>query len=977
MISLTALKPSILYSEESNRVDFAGISIELVALMLKAKASGEQTVSLKSLLHRCKHLTMNNEELLRLFHVLVKSHLWSPATLFQTLLKFYILYKPSEANLVFHEALSCEDILKSEFLSSFFMENLRKAKQGNSNSGRIVHFFVNNPFVLAPCYRSLDTLKDLLAAGAPINNTPFMGTAFMRWCLDNGHHDVFLDLLKKGAPVTCLFTPKPIPSLITFVQPNPELQNTITASDCLRKLLEINPNIDLNESLTGSLLEKAMFGKDVAFAETIISRGGNPHARNAAGLNSLLTVCTLFYSDHLIQTELIELLLEKGVDLLSKSSVDDNALHLLCSNEYTSVSVLEFFLKKGFPVDEPNKLNLTPFDYAVRNENIKVMLKLMEYGSKGFDKYSDNDLIALVEENKSVELLKKMLERGFDINTRDKDGKTLVFRGANYGDLEWVKCLISHGGDINLPSRRGTTPLMMSIDLHIEVSKFLIEKGAKLFPINEVGQCAVDYLLQRDIPQLISYIATLYLDLELLQSHSPFILTETGLSEFALTVEDAIGTPKCPQDLFPFLCFSVLFNYSKLSTKILRSVPSTELVNMIKRLYKIFPELLDNLPYLMKHVMHFHKGHLIPKMTDLTIPPAPEGVQIETIITLFREINFTDSTQKNYINPVKVINEYQTNLTIEDLDKNLVTLCKNIREKTPYTGTPKPNTPELIVFYDRLELFLKHVCDAIGKKENTTERGYHLIDVALAADLCGARWIGDMYEKYKELCHPDHFDTFQDQVLNELVKLRTGIIRFLSGDDVHDYNRAIRLLGIPLGIPGAMGMADLTDPLRPNSEGQPFRILYIDFMKIYHPHVIYETVEFFLSLLQKKNIDLFYAWMSENVPEEWRKDYFDEITQAIQKAEPSLSRYNDILKQYDIPTIREIKEIDKHLHTYRIETFMKEGGFYDFNTDRLTCTTVLTVLKKLFIMSECRWGIIDMIINLAKQEINNRKLIPS
>ncbi len=962
MISLKTVANSIGNYNFDLEVDLNGMSSHFVIELLREKARGQETVHITTLLNRCKHLSLNHLELYRLHHILVKSHLWSEIEYYQSLLKFYILHKPDEAKTIFIEALHCIEESHNDFLSPFLLTHLKKARKGNADSGRIVNFFILFPIVLGKSYRSIDIMNSLLQAGASINNSVYMGTAFLRWSLDAGHTTAFVDLLKKGANISCLFNPKPLPALVKFLQDHFQIATPLTATTCIDKLLEMNIPINFSETVAGSLLEKALLAEDVDLARRLLQKGTNPNGRDSSGKTPFLLVCNMPGIAPAKQIELITLLEEHHADLNATTLNDElHGLHILCGNEGNLLTI-EFLLKKNFPVDVLDKLGLTPLDYAFKTENIPVVLKLVEYGSNGLQKYSNDDLLILAEDQKNTALLQKMLERGFNINSLGPEGKTLLLRTIDHGYSDWVAFLVANGADVNVTSKRGTTPLMVAIDYDLEITRCLIENGAKLFNMRSSGKCAIDDLLRRDLPSIIHYIAHRFLEMDLLQKFTRFSMTETGLHEFAEAVSDALGTPEAPSDLFPYLCFSVLFNYNKLSAKIFKQIPSDQLRVIIQKLYTRFPELTDNLPYMMLHVMNFQKGHLVMTQTDIMVLPCPENIHLDCLLTMFGEINFTDSSNKlTYIDPSRIFNDYQSAMAPKALEECLKKLLHHIKYRLPYLGTPKPDTPELITFYERLELFLKHICYQLQKMENNEERSRHVIDIALAADNCGARWLGDSYDKYKFLCHHSNpFPTFQDRVYNELTKLRSGLVRFISGDDVHEYARTIRLLGVPLAIPGALGMADLTDPLRPNHEGTPYRYLYADFLKVYHPHRIYQVVELLLNEILKTDIEIFHKWMRENIPAEWRQETFNELHSALSNARPFLFQYNQILKKYGIPPLKNIKELDRHIQEYKEATFMDED-FYDFANKCLTQTTIRAVLKKLHILSECRWGILDLL----------------
>ncbi|MBR1841579.1 MAG: ankyrin repeat domain-containing protein [Alphaproteobacteria bacterium] len=72
-----------------------------------------------------------------------------------------------------------------------------------------------------------------------------------------------------------------------------------------------------------------------------------------------------------------------------------------------------------------------------------------------------------------TQALKKMIDAGLDVNSRDEEGDTLLlFTLANNDNLEIAKMLLEAGADINAPSQRdGITPLLVATTMANELQK--------------------------------------------------------------------------------------------------------------------------------------------------------------------------------------------------------------------------------------------------------------------------------------------------------------------------------------------------------------------------------------------------------------------------------------------------------------------------------------------------------------------------
>jgi ankyrin repeat protein len=73
-----------------------------------------------------------------------------------------------------------------------------------------------------------------------------------------------------------------------------------------------------------------------------------------------------------------------------------------------------------------------------------------------------------------------LLNKGADVNAKDKDGKTALMAASEKGHTEIVKTLIDNGANVNAKSKIGSTALMLaSLGGHTEIVQLLKKAGAK------------------------------------------------------------------------------------------------------------------------------------------------------------------------------------------------------------------------------------------------------------------------------------------------------------------------------------------------------------------------------------------------------------------------------------------------------------------------------------------------------------------
>lgn len=87
--------------------------------------------------------------------------------------------------------------------------------------------------------------------------------------------------------------------------------------------------------------------------------------------------------------------------------------------------------------------------------------------------------------NQREEDLDEALARGFDIDTLDDRGETLLLNAAYSGEREWAQVLLSRGANPNIANPMGNTAIMIAVfDGRRQMFEILMRHGAKLERVN-------------------------------------------------------------------------------------------------------------------------------------------------------------------------------------------------------------------------------------------------------------------------------------------------------------------------------------------------------------------------------------------------------------------------------------------------------------------------------------------------------------
>ncbi len=101
----------------------------------------------------------------------------------------------------------------------------------------------------------------------------------------------------------------------------------------------------------------------------------------------------------------------------------------------------------------------------------------------------------------SIQCVKLLIEKGADVNARNRDGATAIFSVSR---VDIAKILVENGADLNTVARYNSTPLKYAIARqHIDVVRYLIAQGAnvnhvaKLDFTETMTQCALSQILKK------------------------------------------------------------------------------------------------------------------------------------------------------------------------------------------------------------------------------------------------------------------------------------------------------------------------------------------------------------------------------------------------------------------------------------------------------------------------------------------------
>jgi hypothetical protein len=154
--------------------------------------------------------------------------------------------------------------------------------------------------------------------------------------------------------------------------------------------------------------------------------------------------------------------------------------------------MVDLYITAGMDPNARNKLGWSALTFAVYNNNIHIVNKLLKKGAD-INAQSDNGWTALTIAvyNGNAQMLHLLIEKGADVNIKSSDGSTVLMRAIWGKHNAMVPILLWKGAEVNAKNRKGWTALMYaSYTGDSSIVNLLLEKGADINTKNKDGKTA-------------------------------------------------------------------------------------------------------------------------------------------------------------------------------------------------------------------------------------------------------------------------------------------------------------------------------------------------------------------------------------------------------------------------------------------------------------------------------------------------------
>ena len=173
------------------------------------------------------------------------------------------------------------------------------------------------------------------------------------------------------------------------------------------------------------------------------------------------------------------------------------AISLHEAAQYGETQEVDTLLDKGVDINSKNEIGRTALQEAAYYGNMEIIALLIKKGADvnaKEDRYGSTALHIAVY-NSYKEIVESLLTAGADINAEDDYSRTPLFGTVRTGNRILSRFLIKNGADVNVKEKKfGFTPLHFAVNnQHKDIVLMLLESGADinardnkdLTPLNE------------------------------------------------------------------------------------------------------------------------------------------------------------------------------------------------------------------------------------------------------------------------------------------------------------------------------------------------------------------------------------------------------------------------------------------------------------------------------------------------------------
>lgn len=213
-------------------------------------------------------------------------------------------------------------------------------------------------------------------------------------------------------------------------------------------------DIDARDNQGNTPLHSAVSSKQVGIAKFLLAKGADVKIKN--GQNMPVIVAALMSGS----TELIGLILDAGQDVNENIEGDMKLIH--GAAVFGDPEVVKTLIDRGADIDAVAENRITPMYIAVFSGNTDLVELFLSHGIDiGFrEKPTGRSLLHMAVLQGIGRMVGLLIDKGCDLNARDKNGKTPFQYAAKYGHTGIADLLLRKGARAGKVDRDHGTPYL-------------------------------------------------------------------------------------------------------------------------------------------------------------------------------------------------------------------------------------------------------------------------------------------------------------------------------------------------------------------------------------------------------------------------------------------------------------------------------------------------------------------------------------